>query len=137
MAQAELRIFGDAGKFRRKLRYRIETGEYLVDELAGARDRISSWPAEGLEAELHAADVIPPYERRVASWLHGNEELIATHLGAVGERRLGNEVVVTAPDDHAGVSASAQIDALESSVRAQLSVLRQLLEGIPPTRAAR
>jgi hypothetical protein len=132
MAQAELRIFGDAGKFRRKLRYRIETGEYLVDLLAGARERISSWPTERLEAELHAATVIPPYERRVASWRHGNRELVATHLGALGEALFDNAV-----DDHAGVSSSTQIDALESSVGAQLRVLRQLLDRIPPPGAAR
>jgi hypothetical protein len=136
MPSDDLRVFGDTAKFRRKLQQRIRTGEHLLDELIGARDRLgaSQEPTgDGLLGRLGAAILreaaVGTLDSRTMLWSRANHQLLSNHLGSAGDGLLHHRMI-----DRRSVSPAAEIDSLEADIQEDLVVLRQILGRLPVRR---
>ncbi len=141
MPISELRIYGDAAKFRTKLRQRVTLGKHLLDELAGARQGIEERAAQdrgdqpsghvhgvisAIAAEMDAARVLDPIDTRAISWGRANRTLVEIHLGPAAQGMLGSIRL----DDRL-VLPSARLDQLETYLQKDLATLSHLVLTIP------
>jgi hypothetical protein len=137
----EPRIYGDAAKFRTKLRQRVTLGKHLLDELAGARQSIEGRAAlnradrppghlhgviSAIAAEMDATRVLDPIETGAISWGRANRTLVEIHLGPAAKGLFGSISLDARPD-----SPSARLDQLETHIQRDLTTLSHLVLTIP------
>ena len=142
MPISEIRIYGDAAKFRTKLRQRVTLGKHLLDELAGARQSIDGSAAQAraerpsghvhavissIAAEMEAARVLDPIDTRAISWGRANRTLIEVHLGPAAKGMFGSIRLDARRDS----SPSAHLDQLETYLETDLAILNHLVLTIP------
>jgi hypothetical protein len=141
MPISELRIYGDAVKFRTKLLQRVTLGKHLLDELAGARQSIEDSAPQNradrppghvhavisaIAAEMDAARVLDPIDTRAISWGRANRTLVEIHLGPAAKGMFGS-IRLDARRD----SPSARVDQLETYLQTDLATLGHLILAIP------